>query len=65
MKKVVLLTGHYYNSKRRAGFRFLADAFLMYGVYLFLIIKTVKTMDSLIIQNNTKKMNRFYYVKVK
>lgn len=26
-KKVVLLSGHYYNSKRKAGFHFLADAF--------------------------------------
>jgi 2-beta-glucuronyltransferase len=26
-KRIVLLTGHYYESKRRAGFHFLADAF--------------------------------------
>ncbi|MFM2062294.1 MAG: hypothetical protein RLZZ507_1964 [Cyanobacteriota bacterium] len=31
MKRVVLITGHYWNSKRKAGFHWLADAFLRQG----------------------------------
>lgn len=31
MKRVVLVTGHYWNSKRKAGFHWLADAFLQSG----------------------------------
>lgn len=31
MKKVVLITGHYWNSKRKAGFHWIADAFLSQG----------------------------------
>ena len=31
MKKIVLITGHYYSSKRKAGFHFLAEAFAKDG----------------------------------
>ncbi|MBD2292149.1 glycosyltransferase [Anabaena sphaerica FACHB-251] len=31
MKRVVLITGHYWSSKRKAGFHWLADAFLRQG----------------------------------
>ena len=31
MRKVVLITGHYWNSKRKAGFHWLADSFLSQG----------------------------------
>ena len=31
MKRVVLITGHYWNSKRKAGFHWLADSFLHQG----------------------------------
>lgn len=41
MKKVVLLSGHYYNSKRQAGFHFLANSFDKLGFEVTFITSVV------------------------
>jgi 2-beta-glucuronyltransferase len=46
-KKVVLLTGHYYNSKRKAGFHFLADAFEKNGFEVTFITSVVSLLTFL------------------
>lgn len=66
MKKVVLLTYHYYNSRRKAGFHFLADSFKKKGFevtfitsvasLLILIKRDYKVYEPLFFKNLLKPM---------
>ncbi len=45
MKRVVLITGHYYQSKRKAGFHWLADAFHSRGDEILFLTAPISTLS--------------------
>jgi 2-beta-glucuronyltransferase len=67
MKKIVLLSGHYYGSKRKAGFHFLAEAFdslgyeVVFVTAVFSIISILrmdyKIFEKYFIRNILKSLN--------
>jgi len=59
MSKVVLFSGHYYNSKRRAGFHFLADAFKAKGFDVVFVTVPVSLLTFL--KNDYKIYEKYFF----